>query len=417
LNPLFAAVIVAVALGLAAFAQLLETTYTRLGRARARGLDEREGDRARSLGALVEDRERILGTASLLRVTGLVVAGAVVGVFVADRLGGWGGLAAVVVVVLIAQLVASAVPRHLGLEANDRMAVALARPARLVAALPPLRWPAGILSRLAARLAPVRRTPEHGDVGEDELIAMAEAAAEASVIESAEAGLIESIIQLGDTVAREIMVPRPDMVALSGDLTVDQALACIVESGYSRLPVHGPGGIDDVVGLVITKDLLKASLRGESDRTLRELVRDAWFIPETKRVSELMREMQARKAHQAVVVDEYGATAGLITLEDIIEELVGEIVDEYDEDRPLVERRPDGSLLVSGRLPIDELTALVGGELPEGGDWDTVGGLLFDLLGHVPTEGEEASWNGARLQAEKVLGRRIELVGVFPLES
>ena len=413
MNLGLAGLIVVLALVVSAFAQLVETTFTRLGRARARSLDEWKGIRPSVLGQLVEHREHLLGPASLLRVGCQLAAGAVTAVVVSDRWGGWWALAAVLVVVVATQLVASAIPRRLGLEANDRVAVSSRRSAKRLARFAPLRWPAAAISRLAAALTPLPSAPERSDVGEDELIAMAEDAAEADVIESAEAGLIESIIELGDTVARAVMVPRPDMVTLPADVTLDAALTRVVESGYTRFPVHGPGGIDDIVGVAISKDLLKARLAGQNDCLVGDLAREAWFIPETKRVAELMREMQARKAHLAVAVDEYGATAGLITLEDIIEELVGEIVDEYDVEEPLVQRMPDGCLLVSGRLPIDQFSELFDGELPEG-NWDTVGGLVFDLLGHVPAEGECVSWDGARLRAERVDGRRIELVAVLP---
>jgi CBS domain containing-hemolysin-like protein len=342
--------------------------------------------------------------------------GAVVAVVVADRWGGWPAVGAFVVVALVTEVLAGAVPRRLGLEANDRSALTTRRAAAFVARAWPLRVVATPVSRLAALLVPHPQQIEPADIGEDELIALAEAAAEADVIETLEAGLIESIIALGDTVVREVMVPRPDMVVIPADLTVDEALAKVVESGYTRLPVHGEAGVDDIVGLVISKDLLKAQLAGCGDRMVVALARDAWFVPETKRAAELMREMQARKVHLAITIDEYGATAGLVTLEDIIEELVGEIIDEYDEDRPLVEQRDDGSLVVSGRLPIDEFAELISVEPPTGG-WDTVGGLLFDLLGHVPVEGETAVWDTHRLRAERVDGRRIELVAVHPVEE
>jgi CBS domain containing-hemolysin-like protein len=263
------------------------------------------------------------------------------------------------------------------------------------------------------RLTPSTPTPDDAEVSEDELLALAEAFAEADVIESAEANLIESIIELGDTVVREVMVPRPDMITVDDAATVTEALRRALTHGYTRLPVCGADGIDDVVGVVLTKDMTAAHLDERGDELVVTVHRSPMFVPETKRVAELMREMQGSKAHMAVVVDEYGGTAGLITLEDIIEELVGEITDEFDEDTPLVENLGGGGLRVSGRMSIDDFSALVGGELPEG-DWDTVGGLVFDLLGHVPREGESVVCDGHRLTAERVLGRRIALVLVTP---
>jgi CBS domain containing-hemolysin-like protein len=415
-TPIVAVVVILCLVVVSAVAHWVEVTFTRLGRARARGLDEAFPHRRGTLLALVADRERALGPVSLVRLAAQMGIGAIVAVVVADSWGGWPAVGAFVLVALLTEVLAGAVPRRLGLEANDRSALTTRRLAATVARAWPLRVLAAPLSRLAAVLVPHPHQMEPSDIGEDELIALAEAAAEADVIETLEAGLIESIIALGDTVVREVMVPRPDMVVIPADLTVDEALAKVVESGYTRLPVHGEGGVDDVVGVVISKDLLKAQLAGCGDRMVVALARDAWFVPETKRAAELMREMQARKVHLAITIDEYGATAGLVTLEDIIEELVGEIIDEYDEDRPLVEERADGSLLVSGRLPVDEFAELISVEPPTGG-WDTVGGLLFDLLGHVPVEGETAVWDGHRLRAERVDGRRIELVAVHPVEE
>src|SRR5205807_5042146 len=161
------------------------------------------------------------------------------------------------------------------------------------------------------------------------------------------------------------------------------------------------------------KDLFRAKDEA-ADRPVREFLRQPRFVPESKRVSELMREMQAEKFHMAIVVDEYGGTAGLVTLEDLIEELVGEIVDEYDVEEPLIEPLPGGEVRVNGRMPIDEVNELTDAGLPEG-DWDTVAGLVFNLLGHVPTEGETVEFNGHRLRAEKVQGRRIGRVRITKL--
>src|SRR3954449_6548677 len=168
-----------------------------------------------------------------------------------------------------------------------------------------------------------------------------------------------------------------------------------------------------IVGIVYVKDLFRAGDEA-ADRHVREFVRPADFVPETKRVSELMREMQHEKFHMAIAVDEYGGTAGLVTLEDLIEELVGEIVDEFDVEEPNIEPMPGGDVRVNGRMPIDEVNELTHAALPEG-DWDTVAGFLFSLLGHVPTEGETVDYNGHRLRAEKVQGRRIGRVRITKL--
>jgi putative hemolysin len=184
----------------------------------------------------------------------------------------------------------------------------------------------------------------------------------------------------------------------------------VIQHGYSRIPAWRKD-IDDVVGIVYAKDLMRAAREGRGTGAVEPLLRTARYVPETKRVAELMREMQAEKFHMAIVVDEYGGTAGLVTLEDLIEELVGEIVDEFDVEDPLLEPLPGGDVRVNARMALDELNDLLHLDLPEG-DWDTVGGLLFKLLGHVPSEGESVDVDGHRLRAERVQGRRIGRVRI-----
>jgi CBS domain containing-hemolysin-like protein len=249
-------------------------------------------------------------------------------------------------------------------------------------------------------------------VSEEELLALADVAVEEEVLEAEERKLIEQIIEFGDTVIREVMVPRPDMVGVSQDFRVADAMEVVLLNGYSRLPVFG-GSADDIAGLVYAKDLMRAERDGKSDMHISELMRPARFIPETKRAAELLPEMQAEQFHMAIVVDEYGGTAGLVTLEDLIEELVGEIVDEFDREEPMIEPLASGGVRVNARMSIDEVNDLLSGDLPEG-DWDTIGGLMFHLLGHIPHEGETIESDGHVLRAERVQGRRIGRVRITP---
>ena len=250
-------------------------------------------------------------------------------------------------------------------------------------------------------------------MSERELLGIVEAAAEDEVIEQEEHELIHSVIELGDTVAREIMVPRPDMVTVPVTPAVTEALDLAIEHGYSRLPIIGES-IDDVVGIAFAKDLMRAEREGRGFQPVGSLSRPPRFAPETKPVARLMREMQAEKFHMVVLVDEYGGTSGLVTLEDILEELVGEIVDEYDVEDADVEHLPTGELRLDGGLAIDEVNELLDIELPSE-DWDTVGGFVFGTLGHVPTAGESVDFAGHRFTASKVDGRRISEVVVGTL--
>ena len=198
--------------------------------------------------------------------------------------------------------------------------------------------------------------------------------------------LIEQVLEFSDTLVREVMVPRTDLETIPSDATSDDALDVFVETGLSRVPVVGDS-VDDIVGLVFARDFLRITDEGRAGVPISEFMRDAFFVPETKRVPELLRQMQAEKIHMAIVVDEYGGTAGLVTIEDLLEELVGEIEDEFDDEEELVVEQEGGVLLVDARLPVEDLGDLLGVELPDE-EWDTVGGLVLGLAGRVPRVGE-----------------------------
>ena len=229
-----------------------------------------------------------------------------------------------------------------------------------------------------------------------------------------EVALITSVLEFTDTIVREVMVPRPDMVTVEAAAPLASLFAVFEEHGFSRIPAVGDG-IDDVLGVVIVKDLLPPLASNTLPETVAEVMRPIDFVPETKRVFDLLREMQASKSHMAVVVDEYGGTAGLVTIEDLLEELVGEIVDEYDDDELLFEQRDDGSFIVDGRMPVSDLAEMIGSELPAE-EWDTVGGLVLGLAGRVPVEGEVFEVEDVEVEVVRVQGRRVSATHVKRLE-
>jgi CBS domain containing-hemolysin-like protein len=206
------------------------------------------------------------------------------------------------------------------------------------------------------------------------------------------------------------------MVTVESDVTVAQALEKALAAGYSRIPVEGDGNIDDIIGITYAKDLVRAERVGKANQMVSDNMRPAKFVPESKEVSDLLREMQEEKFHMAIVVDEYGGTAGIITLEDLLEELVGDIVDEFDVEGPTVERFGDGSVLVSAGYSVDDADELLGAELPQG-PWDTVGGLMLDLVGRVPDPGDSVEVDGFRFTALDVRGRRIGRVRIEPTHA
>lgn len=398
--------VVVVCLAVGGLAAAADAVVSALSLARARALADADTPGARALVAVVASRTSTLPALAFLRFVAqgvIVVEAAVVAV---DHLEGGVRWLAVAAAVVAVHLLTEVVPRSLALHDAERNALRLAPVVRLLVAVPPLRAVVGGLRRLAAVVVPGRARPPV--VTEDELLALAEAAAAAHSIEPAESRLIHSALAFGDRVVREVMVPRPDMVTVDVDTTVSEAASVAIEHGLSRLPVTGDG-VDDIVGLVLLKDLVRAERSGAGGAPLRSLMRRVRFVPETKHTDELLGEMRSTGQHLAVVVDEYGGTAGLVTLEDLVEELVGEIVDEYDSEEPLMEPLAGGEVLVHGRMPVDQLRELVGTDLPDG-DWDTVGGLIFHTLGHVPVPGEEVEVEGLPMRVEKVEGRRITRV-------
>jgi len=399
---LAALVLVAASGGLA----LAETALTRMNLVRALTLQEQGRRGSAQLARLMERPERWLNPLLLLTLACQLVAATLVGYVADDVFGPWGVAAATAFEVVFIFVVAEAVPKTWAIQHGDRAAIWSAPPVDALARFPPLRLLARGLIGIANVLTPGRGLTRGPFVSEQELLTMADVAVAEEVIEGGERALIHSIIEFGDTVVREVRVPRPDMVAVEADRTISQVLELAIAEGYSRIPVFDDG-IDDIIGIVFTKDLIRTARGGDADAPVRTAVRPAHFVPETKRVSELMREMQGEKFHMAIVVDEYGGTAGLVTLEDLIEELVGEIVDEYDVEEPLIEWLPNGDSRVNARMPVDELNDLLHAHLPESDDWDSVGGLLLNVLGHVPATGEFADVAGWRLTAERVQGRRI----------
>jgi CBS domain containing-hemolysin-like protein len=403
--------------GAAAFLALAETALTRLSPVKVAALQE-EGHRgAGALGRLLDDPSRALNPILLLVLVCHLAAATIVGAAAADAFGAVGLTAAAVAEIVVIFVVAEAAPKTFAIEHPERAALLVAPVVEVVARLWPVRVLTSGLIALARRITPgATGQPVAPFVSAEDLRAMADVAADDEVIEVEERRLIHSIMEFGDTVAREVMVPRPDMVTADAASTVADVLGLVINKGFSRIPITGEN-VDDIVGLAYAKDLMRAARdEGGDQAAVSELVRSARFVPETKRVSELMKEMQAAQFHMAIVVDEYGGTAGLVTLEDLIEELVGEIVDEFDVEDPLVEPLPAGEVRVDARLPIDELNELLHAELPTG-DWDTVGGLLFNLLGHVPYEGETVLADGHRLTAEKVKGRRIGKVRISRVDQ
>jgi CBS domain containing-hemolysin-like protein len=387
----------------------MDAALQRVSKAR---VDEMRRDGVKRAGVLsdvVAERARHVALLLLLRIACEMVAATLVAV-VLYRI--WGGgwqpvLVAAGVMTVVSYVLVGVGPRTLGRQHAYGTALAGAGVVRLLGrVLGPIATLLILVGNMITPGRGFRDGPFSSEVELRELVDMAE---ERGVVESGERNMIHSVFELGDTIAREVMVPRTDVVWIERNKTLRQALALAMRSGFSRIPVIGEN-VDDVVGVIYLKDLIRRTQGGQDPKNtvkVEDLMRPPTFVPESKPVDELLRDMQAQRIHIAIVVDEYGGFAGLVTIEDILEEIVGEIADEHDRfQRPPVEELSDGSVRITARLPVEDLAALFDVELPEDDDVETVGGLLARELGVVPIEGSQAEVAGLRLVAESTGGRR-----------
>jgi CBS domain containing-hemolysin-like protein len=392
------------------FLAVAETAFVRVNRIRALALAEEGRKGASKLAWMLERPEQTLNSVLLLVLVSQLTSATLLGVLLEGQAGTLGVVIGIVLQIVVFFVIGEVAPKTYAVQHTDRAALLATPFLHGITVFPPMRVLSRSLIGLANAILPGRGLKEGPFVTEDDLRAMADVAADEKVIEREERRLIHSIFEFGDTVVREVMLPRPDMVAIEADDDLEVAIERAIEAGYSRLPAYEET-TDNIVGLVYLKDLVRRARASDGAQTVRESLRPAVFVPEQKRVAELLREMQKAQFHMAIVVDEHGGTAGLVTLEDLLEEIVGEITDEYDVETPGPERLPDGSLRVPGRMPIDDLSEELGVELPDT-EWDTVGGLVFNLLGHVPEEGEAVRFQGLEFRTERVQGRRIALVRI-----
>lgn len=401
---LLAAVLVVVAFLLA----MVEAALSRVSRVHVEESVREHRPGSAALSAIEQDAARYLNVVTFLQVCAEVVAAALVTYLAVRELGMSVGsvlLAAAAMIVVIYVLVGVS-PRTLGRQHADVVALYSA-PAvrRLALLLSPLT---SLLILLGNALTPGKGFRDGPFASEAELRDLVDLAEENALIESDERSMIHGVFELGDTVVREIMVPRNDMVWIERSKTLRQGLSLALRSGFSRIPVVGEGGLDDVVGVIYLKDLVRRTHDyhdGESTEKVDSIMRPPAFIPESKPVDALLREMQADRTHLAVVIDEYGGVAGLATIEDILEEIVGDIADEYDRGVPEVQHLEDGRLRVSARLNLGDLSEILDVDL-EDEDVDTVGGLLAKHLGRVPIPGARTEVLGVHFVAEAALGRR-----------
>jgi CBS domain containing-hemolysin-like protein len=401
MGPLLVAALFTLLAGLLAG---LEVALSRVSRVRVEELVREERPGASRLQQVMTDPPRALNLLLLLRLICELSATGIVVAYCLDRIhDSLAVVTGVAVMTVVSFVFIGVAPRTIGRQQADKVAL---RGAGIVRALTRIFGPLPTLLILIGNaLTPGKGFQQGPFASEAELRDLVEMAQERGVVERAERDMINSVFELGDTIVREVMVPRTDMVTIERGKTVKQALNLLLRSGFSRLPVVGDNN-DDVLGVVYLKDLVrKERSEGGGSVKVEEVMRDPVFVPESKPVDELLRDMQSKLGHIAIVVDEYGGTAGLVTMEDVLEEIVGEITDEYDRETPPVEKVDEQTYRVTARLPVEDLEELYGVELPDD-DVETVGGLLAMSLGRVPIPGATAEIGGLTLVAESSKGRR-----------
>jgi CBS domain containing-hemolysin-like protein len=390
-----------------------ESALLRLSRIRAAELQEEGRRGSAALAVIVGDSAAYLSVATFLRVLAEAACAVMITLAVVDTVKSfWTALlVSIGLMAVVSFVIVGVSPRTLGRQHADRVALLAA---------PGLVWLRRVLGPVARLLVGIGNavTPGHGFrdgpfESEAELRDLVDLAGETSLIEAGEREMIHSVFELGDTLVREVMVPRTDMVTIEADKMLKQAMSLFLRTGFSRIPVVGDGR-DDVLGLLYFKDVARrVNASPEAARApVHAVMRPAKFVPESKPIDDLLREMQRDQSHAAIVVDEYGGTAGLVTIEDILEEIVGEIADEYDREAPGVEQLADGTTRVPASMHVDDLAELFDVTIDED-EVDTVGGLLGKLIGRVPIPGSHAEVAGLWLTAERMGGRRPRIASVI----
>ena len=416
--------VVVLLLVLSAFFSSVESAYFSLSRSILEQMRESSDPRAKRVARLLADPRRLLAsilTGNTIVNTGAAALTALVAVDLAVSLGGNPNVAVAIeiVVVTIAILFFSElVPKLLAIRNSEKWAVQTSRTVQASCwILYPLALP---LSKLTAYLSQLFGVEKHSmlAMSAEEIRALVQVGHERGELELEEREMIHSIFEFGDTIVRQVMVPRIDMVTIEKNASFEEILKMVVDCGHSRIPVYDEK-VDNIIGMIYAKDLLAVSQ--DSDRfDLQKLLRPSMFIPEEKKIDDLLKEFQAQKVHISVVVDEYGGTAGLVTMEDIIEEIVGEIQDEYDEEQPLILQVDEHTIIVSGRAVISDVNEHIRFELIEENEaYDTIAGFVYSQLGEVPEAGREFEFEGYRFVVEEVVSKAItqvrleKLGGVF----
>jgi putative hemolysin len=405
-------IVIVLGLVIAAFAAAAETSLTSVSRIRMRSLAEDGNKRARTVTRLHADPNGYLSTILTLNTVAVIVVSTATALLITGYLTKIPQAVGTVVLSILVLIFCEIAPKSLALRFNERFALVLAGPVQfLTRVLRPLIGGLSAMSRLIVRAATRGHTVRGPFVTEEELKLLLYVGEQEGIVEQEEREMIHGILEMTDKLVREVMVPRVDIVAVEATDSIADVIKVIIEFGFSRIPIY-EDNVDNIVGVVYAKDLLRHGVVGDDQRPLKAIAREPYYTPEAKRVGELLREMKERKVHIAVVVDEHGGTAGIVTFEDLIEEIVGPIRDEYDmrevEELQIIS---DHEVVVSARFPVDDLKEELDLPVPTV-EADTVGGLVYELLGEIPKVGATIQLGDATLTVESIRRQGIQSVRI-----
>src|SRR6266516_3144717 len=404
-------IILIISLILCAMASGAETALTSVSRIKLKNLVEEGDKKALEIERLTANPNIFLSTILVVNSVAVIIASSMTTVLALRFFPNYGELIGTILISLVVLIFCEITPKTTAVQNPIRWARVLVKPVRVAAwLLHPLIVALSAVTNGLVRLLGGQMKHRGPFVTEEELRLLVTVGEEEGVLEEEETEMIHSIFEFADTPVREVMIPRIDMVTLESDVTVDEAVDLALQGGFSRIPVY-EGTIDNIIGVLYTKDMLKQLREDHNSLPIRDLVRPAYFVPETKKLDDLLREIRQRRTHMAIIVDEYGSVAGLVTIEDLVEEIVGDIQDEYDREENLYEQVNQHEYIVDAKISIDEFDELMDTDL-ENEDYDTLGGFLYAQLDKIPVAGDTITFKNLTFTVLTTRGRRITKVRV-----
>jgi putative hemolysin len=404
-------ILLVVMLILCTLASASETALTSVSRIKLKNLVEEGDKKAAQIEQLLAHPNTFLSTILIVNSVATIVASSMATVLSLKFSESWGELISTLLLSLVVLIFCEITPKTAAVQNPLRWARVLVGPVRAAAwLLRPVVWALSAITTALARLLGGRAVLHGPFVTEEELRLLVTVGEEEGVLEEEETEMIHSIFEFADTPVRDVMIPRIDVIALESHITVDQAVDLALQGGFSRIPVY-EGTIDNIIGVLYTKDMLKHLREKHSAQPIRNLVRPAYFVPETKKLDDLLREIRQKRVHLVIVIDEYGSVAGLVTIEDLVEEIVGDIQDEYDHEETLYEQVKEHEYIFSAKISIDEFNDIMDTRL-ENVDYDTLGGFLYAQLDKIPVVGDTIVFEHHRFTVLTARSRRITKVQV-----